>query len=71
MEHIIYLNFMEPIVSFLLAVGNDLLNFYPNEPDAVLSIAGVTYRFIFLHGEVSQIASLNEDGSVATLLFNK
>jgi len=62
---------MEPIVDLLLTVGNDLLKFYPNEPDAVLSIAGVTYRFIFLHGEVSQIASLNDDGNVARVLFNK
>ncbi|WP_286732803.1 MULTISPECIES: hypothetical protein [Sphingobacterium] len=61
---------MEPLVSFLLAVGNDLLSFYPNESFATLSISGVTYRFIFLNGVVSQIRSLNGDGTTSAILYN-
>lgn len=56
--------------SFLLSVGNDLLSFYPDEVDATLAIGGVTYRYIFTDGQVSQIASLDEKGRVAILLYN-
>ncbi len=62
---------LKEILPLLHHVGEDLITAYPGEPNAFVQIAGLKIKYIFINKHVSQIAEINDNGDVLTLLFDK
>lgn len=61
---------MEEILPLLHDVGNKLIEAYPNQPDALTTIAGVTFRFIYQNNVLVQIGQYDvETDRVTRILF--